>query len=546
MSVLHSPCVLGRTRIGLALLAVAALLASRPMTLWAQAAKGYDEIPIDGIFPDEKEVAKVERQIKPQVLLDTSDSRLNENKAAMDKYFGYFFGQMTHLDRLVELPNDRAKLYKDFATVKNGNVRNYMLTQSLNKANTLANGNYHPGVRYNAMLIIGDLDQVGADLIKQEPPVPYGAALGLLVRAYNDPQQIEAVRVAALLGIQRHAMLASQTWQPAQRDYIIRMMSTLLTQTAEAVNRDPAGHAWMQRRAIETLAAINAEGPKGEVLNLIAAKALDDKAPMSLRLTAAENLGRFPLKAVKLDATQVTSKLAGLAVTACQNELDRVAAMLKQAKADEEELSGANGGYGGYGGAPGMMNEGGAGMPGMPGMPGMMGMGMGMGMDGQPTGPKDDDYKMNTVRRRIKYQLNAVQLGLRGRPQKSSGIGGTSRETVLGGVIGKLGDKKNEASLTKVTDTIDEIMAIMDNEELLTLEALSTETTAKVKTLRGLVVAMGGAAAPPAEPDGLNIDPADPATLPGPGTVPGPGAAPGPGAPAAPGNPTAPAVTATP
>ena len=61
---------------------------------------------------------------------------------------------------------------------------------------------YHPAVRINAMLTIGDLNSV--DSIQSAQNVPLANAMPVLLETVNDDKLIVPVRIAALVGINRH------------------------------------------------------------------------------------------------------------------------------------------------------------------------------------------------------------------------------------------------------------------------------------------------------------------------------------------------------
>ena len=66
--------------------------------------------------------------------------------------------------------------------------------------------NCHPAVRYNAMLIVGELDErkevtIGA---MKSPAVPHGDAFDFMLEQLTNHKQIDSVRIAALIGIRRH------------------------------------------------------------------------------------------------------------------------------------------------------------------------------------------------------------------------------------------------------------------------------------------------------------------------------------------------------
>src|SRR5690606_9173279 len=115
------------------------------------------------------------------------------------------YARMTRLDKLAEIPDRRAELARDFSQIRSTVVREHLVTRTASIMKQLYEGNFHPGVRFNAMLVVGDLDQAPAQLVYQRPPVPYRPSLDLMEAAFLDPKQIEPVRVAALIGIHRHA-----------------------------------------------------------------------------------------------------------------------------------------------------------------------------------------------------------------------------------------------------------------------------------------------------------------------------------------------------
>jgi hypothetical protein len=206
----------------------------------------------------------------------------------------------------------------------------------------------------------------------------------------------------------------------------------------------------------------------------------DETNPMNVRLAVATALGRMSLQApVKMDAVATAKDLGHLALAACEAELTRAEA---QRKADYEHyarLMGTYSGEGDYGlsGGPGMSSR----MPGMPGPGGLSGEGGGVaraplrpspgasldgggyGNESGYTNPAEADpkhYQMEFLRRRIRQQLFAVQVGLAGsddfvEPKSKAGGGNpaTNSATSAGGSgAAPAGEKKGMHALAKGED----------------------------------------------------------------------------------------------
>jgi hypothetical protein len=138
----------------------------------------------------------------------------------------------------------------------------------------------------------------------------------------------------------------------------------LLNQTTPPANRSAGGQVWLQRRAIDVLAMIGLDN--GPILPKILSIMQDEKAAMSLRLTAARALRYFnygPSAQVPVEST--SNALGTLIVRICRNEIDRVdqekalAALQEASGVSDAEgdmgMGGAMGGMGGMGGAMGGM-----------------------------------------------------------------------------------------------------------------------------------------------------------------------------------------------
>src|SRR5262249_35917873 len=145
------------------------------------------------------------------------------------------------------------------------------------------NDNYHPVVRANAMLMIGDLNESDPN------GPPWKKALPSLLKAVSDPKMIDAVRIEALRGLVRHARSGVDA-EP--RGQVIRAMVAIIVKHTAPAGRSQDGHDWICRRAIDVLAALGDAGANNAVPQALVAAVNDGAASISVRCAAAEALGK--------------------------------------------------------------------------------------------------------------------------------------------------------------------------------------------------------------------------------------------------------------
>ncbi|MCO6457831.1 MAG: hypothetical protein J5I93_21200, partial [Pirellulaceae bacterium] len=448
------PAMAARLRPGLILLVGTVLpaigLGWTPATLQAQqpvapaaGAAGYEQLDVHPrMVGDDKDSrnlrATVDRDVRA-VLRGTA--QLAEKQSLFDGWFNaYYFPSMTRLDRLGEIAQLRVDLFDDYIRDARSNEAHDHLVNNLAlpAMKRLVEGNFHPAVRYNAMLVIADLNSREAvTLGTKQPPEPLPQALTYMLAALEQPGQPDAVRIAALYGLRRHAELDRlfPQYQPLpaniKQQVAAAMESIAASQDPpQGANRTAEGQAWLRRMALETLATLGDTGENHKYVTLIGQTVADQAALPSLRCTAARSLGRFDYtSATGLDGVAMAQDLGGFAADACRQELARIEADQKRR---EEKKKAAQGG-GGFSvpgmGPPGMMPPGmgppGMGPPGMPGAegppggadPGMPDGGMpGMsGLFGPPSAnaqaSAEEDRDIQRTRRLLKFQIYCVQQG---------------------------------------------------------------------------------------------------------------------------------------
>jgi hypothetical protein len=260
--------------------------------------------------------------------------------------------------------------------------------------------------------------------------------LKVLVAAVKSTDS-DAVRVAALLGLLRHAGLGIADAQTRDGELTPALLD--LVKSAPPQGRSPEGHAWLRSMAIDVLAALHSVGPNGSVVTTLVGIVADKSVPITTRCAAARALGTFDYTGANfnaLTASQLAVPIGQMAVEMCSAELKKTKSTAKAATKP---------GYGTMGsmpmgpmsmgsmpmgpmsmgsmpkgsGAKGSMPKGSMSMP-MPGsMPGMGGY----GAPGSQTTAEDEESAERTLRlrRNLKFYLAAARLGLNGPSDSQNG-----------------------------------------------------------------------------------------------------------------------------
>ena len=388
-------------------------------------------------------------------------------------YENYVFAQFTHARSMGELATQRLTFVNELNTrCPNDGVYQHIVNNIvLPQMQTFITGNFHPAVQYNAMLIVGQVNQqsnYNPDQTRRVP-VPSTAALGFLVNNIQGGASNDALLLASWVGVLRHVSLNRVTQHiPGNQQVAIATLAlNLLNQDATTAGRSLSGHTWLQRRALEVLSAIGRDN--GQILTRIIELVNDDTAPMPLRLSAAKALHFFYYDGQTKVVVAETSKALGLlTIQICRNELARVeqekeleAAQAAGGVGDAGAgmMGGMGGMEGGMGGAMGGMDGGMGAMGGMGGMGGMEG-GMGGAMGGDVFGggasvlSKEDKRRVDYSRRILAYQLYHVvmAIGKEGRQAGPNTIPST------GMVLAVTQDAAGQAALTKLQESMDALI----------------------------------------------------------------------------------------
>ena len=250
----------------------------------------------------------------------TNPAAYAADKQHFDDYFiKYYFPDMTHAEDadLGRLGDSRYNLFKKFLWATNNAQLQQDLTDMAYKkmGPKVVDPGYHPAVRYNAILVIGMLDEQYANAPGQtSKPLPKAtkALTGVVDNATApDCRFPPPIILGAIIGLERHAQLRASLTPEA-----IAAMTTALVKLVvhdEPIQEmDPDAYAWIRLRAAETLAKLGSVGEKNSVHNALVqlisnSKSLDD------RCEAAGLLDKLNYKDVKLDDAKTAESLFTLA-----------------------------------------------------------------------------------------------------------------------------------------------------------------------------------------------------------------------------------------
>ncbi len=375
-----------------------------------EAANQYQVLPVherlrDATPEDRRLKADLDRQVTSVL---RGDGSLNDEqiRSRFDTYFNrYYFAILTDPEHLSEWVERR----QDFLDRRLGQARSqaahqHLLNLAMRTMTGIVRGNFHPAARYNAMLLIGGLNSSEASTVgDRRPPVPFINALRFMLDELQDPEQLDAVRVAALNGILRHARIDRQLPQENRRlsgnnaeRMIVDAMLGIVGQEEPPEGRSEEGHTWIRRRAMDVLAMLGSG--QSRVVSALEEIVRDESASVALRCTAAEALGRLEYpEETNINVVQLAQQLGAVAASACYREVERVERQLEREGTPKPTAQ-----------APGRR------MP-------------GAGAFGRPTGQAVVQergplaYRIDLTRRRLKHQMQQVRSGLTGAEQNGTG-----------------------------------------------------------------------------------------------------------------------------
>ncbi len=326
------------------------------------AKKAANNAPFLALVPEDEYLPRKSKTTIPRILRGTEPLEGTNQKIFTDYFLKYYFAEMTDPDELELLPKRRDDLAEQFerartqldvteylnklttdmmvsiirgparVQLQSGKVeyvvlrggRVYLLDgtevpQNVIKQRGPSDKDFHPAVKYNAMLILGSLnDKIGPG---GKDPVPRLAVFRPLLSIAAQSSWSDSLRVGALVGVKRQVAYDAKTGgQRLQPGLVSEAMLSILKEKPPSGREE--GHLWIQRQAIDTLATLGYSGSDGEVIDALASIIANDSKPMSLRTAASEALGTIKLPGEpKAGASNLAKQLAAMAVEACYTEV---------------------------------------------------------------------------------------------------------------------------------------------------------------------------------------------------------------------------------
>ncbi|MCI0491981.1 MAG: hypothetical protein L0Z07_03480 [Planctomycetes bacterium] len=335
-------------------LLVAALLAG---LCSAAAAQQYRTDPID-------DKARMNRTTAQRALKDPASYAAD--RAKFDEFFTkYYFPAMTRTEpqALEELGKLRYELFARYLWATNSEPLQRDLTGMAFQAMVPIVGSkgqppYHPAARYNAILVIGQLDdqyaiEAGAN---RRPPKPLPQAnefLAKVLEAANADKSVPpALMVGALVGLERHAQYRESLPAEAITKMTQEGLKIANRETPIAgVNREV--FRWIQLQAARMLARLGAVGPENQVHQALLKLIANQEFGIDNRCAVASQLASIKYEGGKVDGLATANTLFALGRDLSADETRRATEFEDLSIGGIGSARSAYGGEGGYRGGSG-------------------------------------------------------------------------------------------------------------------------------------------------------------------------------------------------
>jgi hypothetical protein len=181
---------------------------------------------------------------------------------------------------------------------------------------------YSPYCRYNALLMIGELNEreMQGSGRTVTPAVPYAPARETLLKVV-DSDDAQEMKIGALVGLARHARLAAAAGGNPDNK-LLKPFVDVLKRKEPVAGESADGLLWARRVAIDALGDVGHPGAVQWIEPILS----DVNAPMFLRCTAADALGRLDFgqpggNAANVDYAALLKALRQFAVAALNEQI---------------------------------------------------------------------------------------------------------------------------------------------------------------------------------------------------------------------------------
>ena len=315
---MNSPSFIRWLHVGL----ITAILLSTTSRGWTQGNFPYKTST--RAITDAKKVSVAKREQRR--VLQSNGPLTAEDQTTLKRWYALcVFAAMTLPSAMEDpdrFPKWRSDIIKELEAVRNKpQLHDYIRDDIVFKTlKSLSTGNYSPACRYNAALILGSLNDTEARANGNLYAVPHTASREFLLKLINPKyKQPEAVQIAGMIGLRRHAELLRANGQTDAK--IVSPMLGIINSKLPANEMDQDAYYWKKRLAVETLGAVGLSGAAGTIQKVVA----NENAPLWVRCAAAESLGELDYRNVQnLDGEGIVKGLGNVAVSACLEEIQRL------------------------------------------------------------------------------------------------------------------------------------------------------------------------------------------------------------------------------
>jgi hypothetical protein len=275
-------------------------------------AQSYKQVP--NAITDPRQVSSLRREVA--TIVRAGGALSAEDQRTLQNYYGlHVLAGMTHPEALRDpqrFPLWRKTIVGDLNMLggspqKHAFVRNLVYTLA---SRLVKDRGYSPAARYNALLLIGDLNERESQGSggSMTPAAPYAPARQTLLEVLASDETQE-MKIGAMIGLARHARLMAAAGTNPDAN-LARAMVDVLQQTDPGPGGTAEGLMWMQRLAVDALGDIGQSGAARLLQPIVS----DASAPMMLRCAAADALARLDYRnADNLDQAALLKGLGQLA-----------------------------------------------------------------------------------------------------------------------------------------------------------------------------------------------------------------------------------------
>lgn len=253
-----------------------------------------------------------------------------EDRQEFQQFFDkYYFPQMTQSSpqALGELGELRADLFKQFIWQAPPAIQKELTEKAFKFARGALGARFHPAVKYNAVLVLGDLDAQYAieSSANRRPPKPLPQANALLCRIVElsvkgQGNVAHSLQSAAMIGLKRHVKYFASL-PTKEKQATAKALMAAVKQTKFPVEVDQEVRDWLRLQAAEAISLLGTPGRNGVFVNAVLEVAKDDKTSLENRCLGVSYLKNCGIKQqTPFDAKLAIETLKLLAAAVAKEE----------------------------------------------------------------------------------------------------------------------------------------------------------------------------------------------------------------------------------